>query len=532
MGEIVQQTALQELGQHRVNGTARGMVFCTTTAQVDEFYNAWALGFALDGIRLNRHHAGMSAGDRIKELENFGADTQDIVLLVCTTAAGSGLDFSNLYCVVHVGYPYTLLNFVQEVGRADRKRLGKATFSLVITNDKAIRERAAEIDRMANAWSGMRERELYADLVGLHRRALEYVKHGVAAEAGFPGQCLRNFVHHHAGLHGQVFPCVMRRGSTLCTTCLMWDKSRREVGLGGAGGAGGRVGRMQHDESGENIGGGGGEGDRPPAGRVSSSAPLMIPGRSSAGLGNRSLSSSGRGTVSGLGATHSSSSSTSFASSARASRQLPAPPSLSVDGRGDGSLSVSASSSLPLHRPGALPGTNNVLLNATAASSSSTFPNTTATQLDPSTHAQRVRTNERRDVIVRVATMYQTSLQDIGRRCGACLAHGETGLHDATQPHRCKRFSARCLRCHGTGHGTKACRWTRVSINAALGQGQGRREVRLEYHFKDLQHTISYIYTYTTKNAICKTGANIRRPFLVLHLLRWGKRPTRSSLSQ
>lgn len=481
MGGIVQETALQELGQHRGDGTARGMVFCTTKAQVDAYVAAWTSDFAHYGIRLNRYHAGMSAGDRIAELKKFCADTADIALLICTTAAGSGLDFSKLYCVVHVDFPFTLLNFVQEVGRMDRKRLGKPTFSLVITNDKVIRERAAQIDRMATAWSGMQDRKLHADLVGLHRRALEYVEHGVAAEVGFPDQCLRTFVHHHAGLHGQVFPCVMRRGSTLCTTCLMSDKSTREVGSGGAGEAGGTVGRTPHDEGGGSGGGGGGVGERPSAGRASSSAPLLIPARSSAGLSDRPLSAHGQRTVSGLGATHSTSSS---ASSVRASRQLPALCSLAAGGGGRSSLSFP---SMPLRHPDAPP----AVLNATATSSSGALFNTASTQLDPLTEAQRGRTAQRCRAIGQAATMYQTSLQDIGRRCGACLAHGDTDRHKATMPFLCKRLTGQCLRCHGTGHGTKTCSWTRAKINAAIEEGQGRREVRRSYHFQYFQKIAS-----------------------------------------
>jgi hypothetical protein len=414
------------------------------------------------------------------------------------------LDFSNLYYVVHVEYPYTLLNFVQEVGRADRKRLGKAIFSLVITNDKAIRKRAADIARMATDWSGMQDRQLNVALVGLHRRALEYVQHGVAAEAGFPDQCLRVFVHDHAGLHGQVFPCVMRRGSTLCTTCLIWDESRRGMGLGGGEGAGGTVEAMQHDEGGGDGGGsgGGGERGRPAALQVAFPAPSLIPAGSSAGVGNRSSSSSGRHTVSGgLGTMDSSSSSPSFA---RAGNQRPAPLSLAVGGGGRSNLSASSLSSC---RPGAPPGTTNVLRNATAASSSGPLSNPTATQLDPLTEAQRVRTAERRNAIVRVAKMYQTSLQDIGRRCGACLAYGEKERHAANKPFACNRLRGQCLRCHARGHGTQTCTWTRKDIIAAIGQGQGRREVRSSSHFQDFEiPDFLYIKTHTLKHNLQNRG--------------------------
>ncbi len=128
MGAIVLETVEERLGEY-LHGTARGMVFCTTTDQMNQYLEAWREHFLERDIRVHRYRAGLDESDRTLELENFAADTPGIALMVCTTAAGAGLDFVNLYCIVHIGYPYTLPNFLQELDRADRKHLGKPTLS-------------------------------------------------------------------------------------------------------------------------------------------------------------------------------------------------------------------------------------------------------------------------------------------------------------------------------------------------------------------------------------------------------------------
>jgi superfamily II DNA helicase RecQ len=57
------------------SATARAMVFCTTTDQVNQFWEAWRESFLERTIRVHRYHAGLDEDVRTLELENFAADT-------------------------------------------------------------------------------------------------------------------------------------------------------------------------------------------------------------------------------------------------------------------------------------------------------------------------------------------------------------------------------------------------------------------------------------------------------------------------
>lgn len=82
------------------------------------------------GIKSVYYHAGLS-----KEVKKTAAshwfDEQSRVM-VATNAFGMGIDKANVRMVVHTGVPYSLENYIQEVGRAGRD--AKDSFAVVITD--------------------------------------------------------------------------------------------------------------------------------------------------------------------------------------------------------------------------------------------------------------------------------------------------------------------------------------------------------------------------------------------------------------
>ena len=50
----------------------------------------------------------------------MGSETGKIRVLICTKAAGMGVNFRNLNSIIHYGVPHDLDTFVQQMGRAGR----------------------------------------------------------------------------------------------------------------------------------------------------------------------------------------------------------------------------------------------------------------------------------------------------------------------------------------------------------------------------------------------------------------------------
>jgi ATP-dependent DNA helicase RecQ len=82
----------------------------------------------VSGVRAAAYHAGMDAEQRASVLASWQSGT---VSVVCATSAlGMGLDRSDVRWIAHVGFPDSLLRYVQEIGRAGRD--GKVARAIAI----------------------------------------------------------------------------------------------------------------------------------------------------------------------------------------------------------------------------------------------------------------------------------------------------------------------------------------------------------------------------------------------------------------
>ena len=91
-----------------------GIVYCATRANVEKVCDALCAA----GLPATRYHAGLEAGERQKNQEDFVYDRRRV--MVATNAFGMGIDKSNVSFVLHYNMPKNLENYYQEAGRAGR----------------------------------------------------------------------------------------------------------------------------------------------------------------------------------------------------------------------------------------------------------------------------------------------------------------------------------------------------------------------------------------------------------------------------
>jgi superfamily II DNA helicase RecQ len=88
---------------------AQGVIFCQ---KKDE-----CLYFA-QCLAVPAYHAGLDTASREMIYKNWV--TGQKCLVVATSAFGTGVDGPNVLCVIHAGIPYSMIDYLQEIGRAGR----------------------------------------------------------------------------------------------------------------------------------------------------------------------------------------------------------------------------------------------------------------------------------------------------------------------------------------------------------------------------------------------------------------------------
>ena len=111
-GRAEKDRALVEFCRKRTERS--GIVYCSSRRAVEEVCEA----LRDEGLAATRYHAGLAAGERERNQEDFLYDRARV--MVATNAFGMGIDKSNVSYVVHYNLPLSLENYYQEAGRAGR----------------------------------------------------------------------------------------------------------------------------------------------------------------------------------------------------------------------------------------------------------------------------------------------------------------------------------------------------------------------------------------------------------------------------
>jgi ATP-dependent DNA helicase RecQ len=106
---------LRALGRLMLRLRRPGIVYCSTTRDVDTVYGA----LKQMKIPVNRYHGGMNGSDRRAQQEEFMKGGRRNVM-VATSAFGLGIDKRDFRYVVHFQTPASIEQYVQEAGRVGR----------------------------------------------------------------------------------------------------------------------------------------------------------------------------------------------------------------------------------------------------------------------------------------------------------------------------------------------------------------------------------------------------------------------------
>ncbi|MCC6641561.1 MAG: ATP-dependent DNA helicase RecQ [Deltaproteobacteria bacterium] len=134
-----------------------GIIYCSTTREVDEIY---ALLHRF-GAPAHRYHGKMNAGDREKQQDAFMRRGRRTVM-VATNAFGLGIDKQDIRYVLHYQSPASLEQYVQEAGRAGRDGRRANCILLFSHEDRLIHEallsrsrvRPEQLYKLARALAG------------------------------------------------------------------------------------------------------------------------------------------------------------------------------------------------------------------------------------------------------------------------------------------------------------------------------------------------------------------------------------------
>lgn len=113
---------VRKFQKHFGQGSSRGLVYCRSHEDVEEIARL---------IGCEPFHAGRPLEERETNFKNWVDGEQSF--MVCSSLLGCGIDVDNVRVVMHYGTPWSILDFVQESGRAGRG--GLPSWSYVFASD-------------------------------------------------------------------------------------------------------------------------------------------------------------------------------------------------------------------------------------------------------------------------------------------------------------------------------------------------------------------------------------------------------------